>query len=384
MTGWVTVVVLSIPQSYSHGNPSDAEQQVLEMINRARRDPVAEGLRLGIDITEGLTAAEAGYVKARPPLALNAELNAAALAHAQDMWTRDYFEHASPDPTPSTPRSRMEAAGYAFTGSWSSGENIATGSAHSAAQLEDLLMIDAGIAGRGHRKALLDIAAPSASRPFREVGLAYRDMGSSKSNVFRYVLVQDFAKSADSPSPFLLGVVYDDTGNAFYDPGEGMAGVAVALSAGTWSATTSGSGGYAVPVSGTAGAAVNVTASGGGLAGPVTKSFLLTGENVKVDFWKADGVDTDADGLPDHWEARYPGSADPASDVDADGATALSEFRFGSDPTNAASTPQNPGGTPAPAPAPPPADDDDGGGGGCGALGIEVLLALLLLRRGLS
>ena len=39
---------------YDSGNPTADEQLVLEYINRARANPIAEGQRLGIDIHEGL------------------------------------------------------------------------------------------------------------------------------------------------------------------------------------------------------------------------------------------------------------------------------------------------------------------------------------------
>jgi hypothetical protein len=38
----------------SRGDPTAGEQLVLEMINRARANPDAEGTRLSIDIHEGL------------------------------------------------------------------------------------------------------------------------------------------------------------------------------------------------------------------------------------------------------------------------------------------------------------------------------------------
>jgi hypothetical protein len=52
-------------------------------------------------------------------------------------------------------------------------------------------------------------------------------------------------------------------------------------------------------------------------------------------------VDTDNDRLPDDWEAVYFGNlnATGAEDADADGASNLNEFCFGSNPTNALSRP---------------------------------------------
>jgi hypothetical protein len=48
-------------------------------------------------------------------------------------------------------------------------------------------------------------------------------------------------------------------------------------------------------------------------------------------------ADTDGDGLPDTWEAAYPGAANPAFDADLDGVSNLQEYLAGTNPTNAAS-----------------------------------------------
>jgi hypothetical protein len=52
-------------------------------------------------------------------------------------------------------------------------------------------------------------------------------------------------------------------------------------------------------------------------------------------------VDTDADGMPDWWEDRFGlnknDTADASHDLDGDGASNLSEFLAGTNPTNAAS-----------------------------------------------
>src|SRR5438445_349290 len=85
-------------QQYDSGDPTADEQRVLEMINRARANPWAEGTRLGPqglpngDITEGLVAPD-NVIGARPPLAMNKILLGTARAHNLDMYTNNYFAH---------------------------------------------------------------------------------------------------------------------------------------------------------------------------------------------------------------------------------------------------------------------------------------------------
>jgi len=75
-----------------------------------------------------------------------------------------------------------------------------------------------------------------------------------------------------------------------YDVGEGLAGVTIKPSSGSYTAVTSTSGGYAIPFTNTG--TINVTASGGALTTSVTHSVTLANVNVKVDF------QPDKSGLP--------------------------------------------------------------------------------------
>jgi MYXO-CTERM domain-containing protein len=178
-----------------------------------------------------------------------------------------------------------------------------------------------------------------------------------------------------------VGVVFDDAdADAFYDPGEGRGTVRIRIGGHVWQAITSPSGGYAFPIAGAPthiDGYVQVFADSGIFGATlVEKRFYPTGNNVKLDFLAEDLVDSDLppDGLPDYWESFYI-VTDAASDSDGDGYSALEEYRFGSDPTRAISTPLNPLGTPTSTGSTP-----DEGPEGCGALGLEVLL-LLGLRR---
>ncbi|MCY3022868.1 MAG: PKD domain-containing protein [Planctomycetota bacterium] len=260
-------LALSAPAAqtqYDCGDPTPDEQLVLELINRARANPTAEGQRVGIDINEGLTSAPTTAV-VRPPLVMNKNLLQAARAHSKDMNDRNFFAHTNPDGL--GPGERAAAAGY--TGGV--GENIAMGTALTAAGAHDLFIIDPGIADRGHRRNVLSIM----NMLYREVGVGFYAGGRGS------FVTEDFGLS--STGPFIVGVVYNDANNNnICDPGEGVAGVTITPDSGSNFAVSSTSGGYAIPV-GTSGT-VTLTATGGTFTAPLTQTVTLTGENVKVDF----------------------------------------------------------------------------------------------------
>ncbi len=260
---------------YDSGDPTPNEQLVLEYVNRARSNPVAEGQRLGIDIHEGLQ--NPGLVGPRPPLAMNKLLLGIASAHSQDMYSQNYFSHNDLNGT--SPFGRMTHAGYNYV---LAGENMAAGTDITAAELEDFMMVDAGTPGRLHRVNLLDVNPyPCGYYPcvYSEVGIGYYE-GSVSNSIGNAFITEDFG--ATSNGPFLLGVVYNDrNGNNFYDIGEGIAGVTITPSTGGYYAVSSSSGGYTIPI-GTSGT-ITVTASGQGF-GPITRTVTLTGVNVKLDF----------------------------------------------------------------------------------------------------
>ena len=274
--------IVSVPRveaaiAYDSGSPTAAEQLVLEYVNRARSNPIAEGQRLGIDIHEGLS--NPNFVGPRPPLTMNRGLLSIAEAHTRDMYNLNYFSHTDPNGT--TPFDRMTHAGYNYL---LAGENMAAGVDQSAADLEDFMMIDSGTPGRPHRVNLLDLQNPypCGSPPcvYTEIGIGYFGTGATNGEGLNSLITEDFG--ATSTGPFLLGVVYNDiNGNNFYDIGEGIGGVTITTSNGGYYAVSSSSGGYAIPIamSGT----ITVTATGPGF-GPISRTVTLTGTNLKVDF----------------------------------------------------------------------------------------------------
>ena len=262
---------------YDSGNPTPDEQLVLEYINRARANPIAEGQRLGIDIHEGLQ--DPSLVGPRPPLAMNKLLLNIAEAHSEDMYNGNYFSHTDPNGT--TPFDRFTNVGYDYV---RAGENMAASTGSTAAELEDFMMVDSGTAGRPHRVNLLDLinANPCSTPPcvYYEVGIEYY-AGATSNSIGSDFITEDFGAALNT-GPFLLGVVYNDVNsNNFYDIGEGIGGVTITPSSGGYYAVSSSSGGYAIPI-GTSGT-ITVTASVPGF-GPITRTVTLTGANVKLDF----------------------------------------------------------------------------------------------------
>ncbi|HMT14333.1 MAG TPA: CAP domain-containing protein, partial [Aestuariivirga sp.] len=215
------------------------EQLILELINRDRMDPAAAALRYGIDLNAGLTP---GTITTDPKqvLAFNPLINTAADTHNQWMINTDTFSHTGAGGT--TPKQRMEAAGYAFTGSWAYAENIAfigEPGAYSNLTTGAERLHQEWFLSSGHRKNFLN-------NTYKEVGISAINGNYGGTN--GVMGTEDFAKSGTAS--FLTGVTYNDTdNNDFYSIGEGMGGRSVSLwQSGTQvGTTTSGAaGGYAL------------------------------------------------------------------------------------------------------------------------------------------
>ena len=252
------------------------EQYFLELINRARQDPVTEAARLGIDLNEGLPAGTLAP-GARQPLALNDALQASIEGHLQDELANNYFSHTGSDGSP--PDARIVAAGY--TGSFSLGENLGIGATGGSANLTQLvtsayqnLFLDSNEPGRGHRINLLD-------GDFQEVGSAVQT-GTYQGGAVIDV-GNDFGVRPGNA--FVTGVVYTDavTANNFYDVGEGVGGVTVSVTSSTgttYHTTANAAGGYQIDLpNGT----YTMTFSGTGISSPIAKTFTISGLNVEVD-----------------------------------------------------------------------------------------------------
>ena len=278
---------------YSHGDPSAEEQFLLELINRARADPAAEGLRLAastdpeilgaysyfqVDLAR-VAADYAGYPP-RPPLAFNASLIAAARGHSQDMVLHDFQGHTGSNG--STMMTRIEAAGYA---GWNALAENVYAYAKSVDYAHAGFSVDWGVPSLGHRANIMNF---SGSAPvYAEIGIGIVPDASYRSGVGPLVVTEDFGSRAGGQR-FVVGVVYrDDDHDGFYSVGEGIAGVLVSTSHGNF-AYTSSSGGYAVPLASSSGG-ITVWAEGAGLGAAQERAIALAGSNVKADFVAAAG-----------------------------------------------------------------------------------------------
>jgi uncharacterized protein YkwD len=89
---------------------------------------------------------------------MESHLQTAAQKHAEDMKSRNYFDHVNPDGQ--TPTERIRAAGYPMDGTWYTGENIAKGQTTAEQVMRDWMN------SSGHRANIL-------SKNFKEIGIGF-------------------------------------------------------------------------------------------------------------------------------------------------------------------------------------------------------------------
>jgi RTX calcium-binding nonapeptide repeat (4 copies)/Calx-beta domain/Cysteine-rich secretory protein family len=263
---------------------TEREQLSLELINRARLDPLGEAARYGIvDINKDYsTPVKAdlppGTIDTAPNqvLAFNSQLNDSADAHSQWMIDQDIFSHTGVGG--STSKQRMEAAGYVFgTSGWASGENLAATMSSGAlnGDVDILLHHRLLMLSAGHRKNIM-------ADQYREIGVGSITGKYGANNAL--LTTHNFAAAGDKF--FVTGVTYNDAVNNddFYSIGEGIAGRNVQLTVGTDAAISMVSqtaGGFALGTA-TAGQAT-IAFSGAGLTSTMGATFNLNGANVKID-----------------------------------------------------------------------------------------------------
>ena len=292
-------------QLYSIGNPTNDQQYMLELVNRARANADAEAIRLGLNGRQEGPPNYNGELwtiqNATQPLSWNPQLAEAAQNQSAALNSGDqFFSGTSPHTYGGkTPAQRIAAAGFQAapysgpttqpTGYYPSEENVAeavsqgggayTGGRLTAAVLEahNGLFKDTNVPSRAHRSTM-------TAGFFRELGVGLTaGTDSYQGQTYdSFYAVEDFGTRVGS-TPFITGVVSNDAnGNGFYDPGEGVAGMRVDVPGAAYYAVTASSGGYSVPVPGNGNYTVQF--SGGPLPDAQRTVTVANGANVKVDY----------------------------------------------------------------------------------------------------
>ncbi len=211
-------------------NIGAVETAFLEMINRARNDPLAVLDDLGIDeATARATLGDDAWIldQGLPPLASNEKLHEAALARSLDL--DEWFCGENIPGQGEGLAERIVSAGY---------DAICTGEALGGLFSE--IFVDPLISARSIFEAMVleELSLPQGERkifsPFMtEAGISFRtqtiNCGDCKDPVTGYAVVADLA----GPSVmrrFLVGNVYHDcNADGNVDPGEGVVGIRVSL-----------------------------------------------------------------------------------------------------------------------------------------------------------
>jgi uncharacterized protein YkwD len=265
-----------------YGDPSGVEQELLELTNRARKDPTAEGKRYGVDFSS--------YAP-RPPVSYNKFLAQAALAHTSDMAARHFYAHINPDGV--GPNGRILATPYDLNSAYGTdpsmnySENIAAGINvfHNAKEVHQALIVDAGKIVPKHRNIILGVGTWA---PCREAAYSYNTGNKAKGADYDIYIDEEFTRTK-TDKPFVLGTVFNDKDlSGSYDDGEGVSGVTVTLTASDgWSisTTTATAGGYAFEIFDAGD--YTVTVVGGGAFGTSSSSQKVTVGTTSV---KVDGV----------------------------------------------------------------------------------------------
>ncbi len=254
---------------YDFGNPSSEEQLYIELINRARANPPAEGVRLAattdpdilaayayFNVDLGMMKREMNAIAATPPLAPNANLTNAARGHST--WMFNTATQAHNESATNTPFSRITASGFNYT---YAGENI-----YAYAKSVDFshagFEVDWGPGGTGGMQTGRGHRANIHKSNYREIGVGV--VLGTNGAVGPQLVTQDFGTRFSSPTLATGVAYYDLNANNFYDIGEGISGLTVNVNGASHYCTTAAGGGWTVPVPGVS-ASRTVTFSGLGM-----------------------------------------------------------------------------------------------------------------------
>ena len=303
---------LADKKRYDIGALTDDEQAYVELINRARLDPKAEGRRLvetedpgvlasyrvwNVDLDWVLNAPGEGFnhLPVAGVLVPNAALTEAARRQAQDMLDNNFYGHIGSDGSSYVDRANDAGYGSTFVGE-NVGRHYRFVVSPSASSLSiPPLSVFHGHAGfnvdwgEGNRGIRNGIQIPPGHRlaihypAYREVGVGVF-WRLTRRERWRWdgARAQVFGTRHDI-TPFVTGVAYKDrNGNRFYDSGEGLGGIRVDVEGSDFYALTHPSGGFGVPVP--SNGRYQVTFSGAGFADEIVSAVVARSENTKVDF----------------------------------------------------------------------------------------------------
>ena len=271
--------------------PTDHEQYMLQLINRARNDPAGEAARFGMGLNDDISSSNQISTDPKPPLAMNDLLIDSARQHSDWMLAEDLFAHEGEGG--SDPGMRMAEAGYNVTWYW--GENLAwQGTPAPLDSRRIMVMVE-----DAHR-----LLFESPDHRLNTMKVGYREVGVGiMTGKFLYdapprpdgydpppfdyntaMVTQNFAR--ESGIYCLTGVAFDDIdGNQFYSPGEGFGGVRISAiphdGGSPIQTTTWGTGGFALDLpNGT----YDVVAQGDEIGFHWISDVLMANSNVELNF----------------------------------------------------------------------------------------------------
>ena len=251
---------------------SAAEQYLLELINRARLDPLAEAARYGLALNSNLAPGTISG-SSKQALAPNINLERSATSHSVWMLKSNIFSHTGDQG--SNPGERMVLAGYELEGDWSWRENLAwNGTTGNIDLIAAVAEHHEGLyRSESHRvntfaEEILEIGISQIEGPFDYQGTTYNAA----------MLTLNFGKTG--ADLFVTGVAYNDIdGNKFYGVGEGLSDLT--FSTGASSTSVAAAGGYGLSVAPNGAQQVTIGRFGQTVA---TVNIDVSSKNAKIDY----------------------------------------------------------------------------------------------------
>jgi len=286
--GWATAPTTewTLHKTADGSHPSGDEQQMMWLMNRARRSPAIEGIWLA-HVRQSNVQSTLAYFNVlyqvlmdefaartnAPPGAFDSRLYIAASNHCAYLISIDGQNH-------SNQFTRVTDQGFHYTSARGSVYSYSLDAIYGHAGFNVDWGGDDGTGmqtGRGHREGLMG--------SYSCTGIACVPETNAATFVGPMVITINYCNAstsyADHYNLFIVGTVWNDLNtNSLYDSGEGIGLVTVMPDTGTYYAVTGEAGGYAIPVdSGT----FEVTFSGGSLPSNFVKSVTVGSTSELVD-----------------------------------------------------------------------------------------------------